>query len=111
MNRFVFFVLFGLIAVATAQWNNQPFPQVPQPQFPSVNELCKQPGANCKIDSRFAEENSYSDNQGHSFKNTRVCDNNGCYDRKVSKASSSSPLSVSFLLLAFCASLIKLLLQ
>lgn len=111
MNRQVLCVFLGLIAISAAQWNQQQYPnqfpnqqfpnQFPQPQFPNMNELCKQPGASCKIDSRFAEESSSTDNKGHTTKYTRVCDDRGCYDRKVS--SGSSALTASSMLLTICA--------
>lgn len=109
MNGLVLCVFLGLIALGTAQWNNQQYPnqqfpnqqfpnQFPQQQFPNVNELCKQPGANCKIDSRFAEESSVTDNKGNTVKTTRVCDDRGCYDRKVQNSSSVS-LSTNYMLM------------
>lgn len=120
MNRLVACVLFALVAVASAQWNNQnqnypnqnypnqQFPsQFPSPQFPNfpnMNDLCKQPGANCKIDSRFAEESSYSDDKGRTTKFTRVCDDKGCYDRKVT--SGSSAISTNFAVISVCAAFI-----
>jgi hypothetical protein len=117
MNRLVLCVLIGMIAVAVAmpQWNNnnqnypnQQYPnnqqyqpgQFPQfPNIPNVNDLCKQPGANCKTESRFAEESSYSDPKG-TTKYTRVCDDKGCYDRKV--YSGSSAVTTSYVLMASC---------
>lgn len=113
MNRLlVFCVLVGLIAAATAQFNNQQFPnnqfpnqfpnqQFPNQQFPNIADYCKQPGSNCKVDSRFAEESSVSDNRGNNVKYTRVCDDRGCYDRKV--YSGSSAVTTNFLLMAICA--------
>lgn len=115
MNRLSFCVLLGLLTIAAAQWNNQnaqypnqpqqfpsQFPgQVPFPQYPNVPDLCKQPGANCKVDSRFAEESSVTDPRGQTVKYTRVCDNNGCYDRKV--YSGSSALTASYVLMTIAA--------
>lgn len=120
MNRLVFCVFFGLVAIVAAQqypnqYHNQypnnpgfqyPNQQFPQqfPQQPNIGDLCKQPGANCKIDSRFAEESSFSDDKGRNTKFTRVCDNTGCYDKKV--YSGSSALSVSYVLITACAAFI-----
>lgn len=114
----MFCVLIGLIAFAAAnpQWNNnnnpnQQFPnqgqgqyqpgQFPQfPNIPNVNDLCRQNPANCKTESRFAEESSYSDPKG-TTKYTRVCDDRGCYDRKV--YSGSSTVTTSYVLMMSCA--------
>lgn len=111
MNRLVFCVLVGLIAAASAQFNSQQFPipnqfqsqqfPIPNQQFPNIPDLCRQPGANCKVDSRFAEESSVTDNRGNNVKYTRVCDDRGCYDRKV--YSGSSALAANFLLMTTCA--------
>src|SRR5690349_8398330 len=102
MNRLSFCVLVGLVSIAAAQWNNQQFPnqqpqqfpsnypgQVQFPQYPNVPDLCRQPGANCKVDSRFAEESSVTDQRGQTVKYTKVCDDRGCYDRKVYSGSSA----------------------
>lgn len=101
MNKLVLFCVFvTLIAAASAQWNAQPgYP--PFPQQPNINDLCNQPGANCNIQSRFAEESSYTDHRGNSQKFTRVCDDRGCYERKLTNASSS--ISFSFILLSTAA--------
>ncbi|CRL00635.1 CLUMA_CG013895, isoform A [Clunio marinus] len=112
MNCLVLCVLVGLIAMTSAQWNNQQqypnvYPQLPNQPFPNqpnINELCRQPGANCKIDSRFAEESSVTDPRGNTFKYTRVCDDRGCYDRKVYNGSSA--ISASYILITFCAVII-----
>ena len=107
MNRLVLIAFLGFVAVASAQWgsNNQNYPQFPnqqpfpnqspfanQPQFPKMPQFpnidCNQPGANCKVDSRFAEESSVTDERGQTTKYTRVCDDRGCYDRKVYNPSS-----------------------
>lgn len=111
MSRFVLIVLLGLIAISTAQWNNnqnypqfpnqQPFPGQPFPVQPNINDLCRQPGANCKTESRFAEESSVTDHKGQSTKFTRVCDDRGCYDRKIS--SGSSTFTVNFIVMIICA--------
>lgn len=115
MNRLSVCVLLGLIALAAAQWNNQnqfpnqqqqypsQFPgQVQFPQYPVPGpDLCKQPGANCKVESRFAEESSVTDHRGQTTKYTRVCDDRGCYDRKV--YSGSSTLTTSYILLTITA--------
>lgn len=113
MYKFVACAVLVLVAVASAQWNNnqnQQFPQFPNqqfpnqaqfPQFPNVNDLCKQPGANCKIDSRFAEESSNTDDKGRTTKFTRVCDDRGCYDRKVT--SGSSITSMNLAVISICA--------
>lgn len=121
MNCLVFCVLLGLIATASAQWANQqypnqfpapnqpaPFPNQPgsfpnQPgaQYPNINDMCKQPGANCRVDSRYAEETSVTDNKGQTTKYTRVCDDRGCYDRKV--YSGSTAVSTNCILVTICA--------
>lgn len=120
MNRLVLIAFLGLIAVASAQWGgNQNYPQYPNqfqnqpqfpnpPQFPNINDLCNQPGANCKIDSRFAEESSVTDERGQSTKYTRVCDDRGCYDRKVNSQQSynrsgSSAVTTNSVLVTICA--------
>lgn len=115
MNRLSFCVLVGLVSIAAAQWNNQQqfpnqqqqfpnqFPgQAPFPQYPvNVPDLCRQPGSNCKVESRFAEESSVTDPRGQTTKYTRVCDERGCYDRKV--YSGSSAMTSSFLLMTIAA--------
>lgn len=62
---------------------------------------CNQPGANCNLNSRFAEESSYIDHRGNRERYTRVCDDRGCYERRVS--SGESRLSTSFWLLTIVA--------
>ena len=100
MNKLVLFCVFvTLIAVASAQWAQPGFPQFP-PQ-PNINDLCNQPGANCNVQSRFAEESSYTDHRGNSQKFSKVCDDKGCYERRLSNDSSS--MSVSFILLSTAA--------
>ncbi|CAG9797684.1 unnamed protein product [Chironomus riparius] len=101
MNKSVLFCAFVmLIAAATAQWNGQPgYPPFPQP--PNINDLCNRPGANCNVQSRFAEESSYTDHRGNSQKFSRVCDDKGCYERKLTNDSSS--MSVSFILISTAA--------
>jgi len=120
MHRFVIFAFLCLIAMVAAQnqgWNNnnQQYPQYPNqqnnqfpqfPQQPNINDICNQPGANCKIDSRFAEESSQTDGNGRTTKVTRVCDNRGCYDRKVSVAASAGAASVSHVMVISCAVLV-----
>lgn len=112
MNRLVFFVLLGLVAIASAQWGNQnqqnypqqfpsQFPQNFPQNYPNPADMCKQPGANCKIDSRFAEESSVTDNRGNTVKTSRVCDDRGCYDKKVYNGSSA--LTISTILMTICA--------
>jgi len=128
MNRLVLIAFLGLVAVVSAQWgsNNQNYPQFPNQQpfpnqppfpnqqpFPAINDLCNQPGANCKTQSRFAEESSVTNERGDTTKYTRVCDDRGCYDRKVQNPSSSygvrngsSAVAVNTVLLTVCAALI-----
>lgn len=118
MSRLVLFAFLGLFAFASAQWgsNNQNYPQFPnqpsftnQPQFPDMNDMCNQPGANCKFDSRSAQESSVTDERGDTTKYTRVCDDRGCYERKVSNPSyrnGSTPVSTNFILVTICAALI-----
>lgn len=120
MNRFFLFAFLGLVAVASAQWgsNNQNYPQFPNPpqypnqQIPNIRDMCNQPGANCKTDSRFAEESSVTDERGDTTKYTRVCDDRGCYERKVYNPptyggrSGSSALSINSILVTICAVLI-----
>jgi hypothetical protein len=101
MNKLVLFCAFvTLISAVSAQWNAQPgFPQYPQQ--PNINDLCSRPGANCNVQSRFAEESSYTDHRGNSQKFTRVCDDRGCYERRLTNDSSS--MSVSFILISTAA--------
>jgi hypothetical protein len=117
MKSLVLCVLIGVIAAAVAlpQWNNnnqnypnQQYPgqnnyqpgQFPQfPNIPNAAEICKQTG-NCKTESRFAEESSYSDQKG-TTKYTRVCDDKGCFDRKVYNGSPA--VTTSYVLMATCA--------
>lgn len=95
MNKLVLFCAFvAIISAASAQWNNPQYPQFP-PQ-PNINDLCSQPGANCNINTRFAEESSYTDHRGNSQKFSRVCDDRGCYERRLTNDSSS--MSSSFVL-------------
>lgn len=113
MNRLSISVLLGLVAVAAAQYNQnypnqqQQFPsqfpgQVQFPQYPvRTPDLCNQPGSNCKVESRFAEESSVTDHRGQTTKYTRVCDDQGCYDRRV--YSGSSTLTASFVLMTITA--------
>lgn len=101
MNKLVLFCTFvTLFAIASAQWNQPPY----QPGFPgqpNINDLCSQPGANCNINTRFAEESSYTDHRGNSQKFSRVCDDRGCYERRLTN--DSAPMSMSVVLLTTAA--------
>lgn len=122
--KLVLIAFLGLLAVVSAQWpgsNNQNYPQFPNQnafssqQFPNINNLCDQPGANCKIDSRFAEDSSVTDERGQTTKYTRVCDNNGCYGNQGYNPASpsyygrsaSSAVSTNAILVTICALLIS----
>lgn len=56
---------------------------------------------NNRQDSRFAEESSYIDHRGNRERYTRVCDDRGCYERRVS--SGQTRLSTSSWLFTFIA--------
>ncbi|KAG5674645.1 hypothetical protein PVAND_004599 [Polypedilum vanderplanki] len=102
MNKLVFLCYFAtMIAFAIAQWGNQPPFNPAFPGQQNINDLCNQPGANCNIQSRFAEESSFTDHRGHTNKFTRVCDDRGCYERRLTSGSTS--LSVNFLILSTAA--------
>lgn len=82
-------LLIGVVIASVASQFNNGFPSYPA--MPNLNDLnnpnhpCNQPGANCKIESRFAEENSVN---GQNIKLTRVCDERGCIETRVSSDAS-----------------------
>lgn len=100
MNKLV---LCCFIAVLIVGVTCQQFPSYPT--FPTnlndPNHPCNRPGANCKIQSRFAEESSVSDNNGNSVKWSQICDERGCQEFKVK--SGSTQISISFGLLSLAA--------
>lgn len=109
MNKLVFCCIFGVLIACVVSQNRVPPPPL-QPQFPGVtgwnpsdpNHPCNQPGANCNLNSRFAEESSYIDHRGNRERYTRVCDDRGCYERRVSSGESRVS-STSFWLLSTIA--------
>lgn len=106
MNKLVLSCFFAAIIASVVSQNRVPPPGLNQ-QYPTVtgwnpadpNHPCNQPGANCNnnLNSRFAEESSYIDHRGNREKYTRVCDDRGCYERRVS--SGEARVSSSFWLL------------
>lgn len=111
MNRLIVLALFGLIAVASAQYNpnynNQNYNnqgQFPNFQVPDFNDLCKKDPKNCKVQTRFAEESSSNDGKGNNVKFTRVCDDKGCVERKVTNG--ATPSFTSMAALTICATLV-----
>lgn len=113
MNRLV---LIALIAVAlaadqiSAQFSQQTFPtnqqQFPNQftnQFPNADELCRRPGANCRVDNRFAEEQSVTNERGQTHRYQKFCDERGCYERKYYNGSST--LATNFILMSSTISL------
>lgn len=113
MNKLVLSCFFAAFIASVVSQNRVPPPGLQQ-QYPTVtgwnpadpNHPCNQPGANCNnnnINSRFAEESSYIDHRGNREKYTRVCDDRGCYERRVS--SGEARVSISFWLLITIATL------
>lgn len=102
MNKLVMFAFVCLIisvVECSPQWNNNQQPQFPPQGFPDINQLCKQNG-NCKTESRFAEESSNTNDKGQNVKFTRVCDDKGCYEKKVTSGSSMVASTNLILMLA-----------
>lgn len=96
--KLIFVSLFigVVIASVASQFNAYQPPNVPNlNNLNDPNHPCNQPGANCKIQSRFAEENSVN---GQNVKYTRVCDEKGCIETRVS--SDGSHFMSNLLLLA-----------
>jgi hypothetical protein len=66
-------VLLCLLIGSVVSQNRVPPPGLPGQNYPTVtgwnpadpNHPCNQPGVNCNINSRFAEESSYSDYRGN----------------------------------------------
>lgn len=104
MNKIIVTVgVFVLCIVSiAAQFPNQ-FPnQNPNfngfPQTPNINDLCSQPGSNCNINSRFAEDSSFTDYKGNTHKYHRACDERGCYERRIANGSSLPTMSLLLLI-------------
>lgn len=112
MNKFAVLCIFAtIIAMTFAQFQQQFGPPQPNPNLPgfnqpNINDLCSRPGANCNINTRFAEESSFTDHKGNTQKFTRVCDDRGCYERKLSNGSSA--LSTSFLLISLATIVVSI---
>lgn len=111
MNKLVFCCFF-IATIGSVFCQNRVPPPAGLPPYPvqgatwNLNDPthpCNQPGANCnnQLNSRFAEESSYIDHRGNRERYTRVCDDRGCYERRVS--SGQSRLSLSFWLFGFLA--------
>lgn len=103
MNKQVLcFFIAVLIAAVACQQSIPGFPSYPViPDVRDPNHPCNRPGANCNIQSRFAEESSVSDNKGNTVKWSQVCDGNKCVENRV--VSGSSYTSISFGLLTMAA--------
>ena len=71
---------------------NNPFSNNGQPQFPDINQICKD--GNCKTDSRFAGESETIDSNGNKVHKTRVCNNGNCYDKTVKSGAISVTSSI-----------------
>lgn len=90
-----FLICAAIVSVASQLNNGFPtYQNAPNINVPNINDICSQPGANCQVQSRFAEENSVN---GQNVKTTRVCDQLGCIETRVS--SSASQFISSLLLL------------
>jgi hypothetical protein len=112
-------VLCCLLIGSVVSQNRVPPPGLPAQQYPTVtgwnpadpNHPCNQPGVNCNLNSRFAEESSYIDHRGNRERYTRVCDDRGCYERRVSNGQRALSTSIFMLMaIAFVATSIKSLL-
>jgi hypothetical protein len=98
MNKLILccFIATLIAAVSCQQGFGYPIPDLRDPKHP-----CNQPGANCNIQSRFAEESSVTDDKGKSTKWSRICDEQGCTEVRVSNG--DSRIGASFLLLTIAA--------
>lgn len=111
MSRFVLLGLLALTCVVSAQYQqqypNQQYPNQQYPvQFPNVDDLCRRPGANCRVDNRFAEEQSVVNDRGQTHRYSRVCDERGCYERKY--YSGSSAITTNFILMSSTCAVVLL---
>lgn len=88
--KLIFLIFFTAVVIVGVKSQFNGFPTYNLNNLNDPNHPCNQPGANCKIQSRFAEENSVSDNHGSNTntKFTRVCDERGCIESRVSSGSS-----------------------
>lgn len=110
MCRIVVLGLLALTCVVSAQYQQRPYPNQQFPnnqqypaapfnnQFPNVDDLCSRPGANCRVDNRFAEEQSVINDRGQRQQYSRVCDERGCYERRF--YSGSSAITTNFVLMS-----------
>jgi hypothetical protein len=109
MCRIVIVGLLAMICAVSAQYQrppytnqqypNQQYPAAPfNNQFPNVDDLCNRPGANCRVDNRFAEEQNVINNRGQRQQYSRVCDDRGCYERRY--YSGSSAITTNFILMS-----------
>lgn len=92
MNTLLLLTLFGLIAVAAAQWDNNPNNNGQIPQFPNFPQIdCNAPGANCESKEV-------------------VCDGRGHCVEKSSKSGSIGVSSANLVILISCsfASMLKM---
>lgn len=98
MNKLILCCLTAIFitAVSCQQGFGYQITDLRDPKHP-----CNQPGANCKTQSRFAEESSVTDDKGGSVKWTRVCDEQGCTETRVSNG--DSQFGVNLLLLTISA--------
>lgn len=111
MSRLVLIVLIAIALAAdliSAQFSQQQFPsqqfpaagginqRVPQQfgDFPNIEFDCRRPGANCRIDNRFAEEQSVTNDRGQVQRFQKYCDERGCYERKYYNGSTSIATNV-----------------
>lgn len=122
MNRLIFGILLGLIAIVSAQYQ-PPFQN--RPQYQPQYQAPPQPyGANYdnreNLNRGLGGNNNYYtageidtrerfDINGNRVRYTRICDERGCYDRR----SGSSVLSINFMLVTVCAAIaaVKMLLH
>lgn len=99
MNRVVLIILIAVALTAnqiSAQFNQQypvnqqqQFPARFPNQFPTAEDLCRRPGANCRVDNRFAEEQSVTNERGQTQRYQKFCDEGGCYERKYYNGTST----------------------
>lgn len=100
MNKLILCCFIATI-IATVSCQQGQFPNYQIPDLRDPKHPCNQPGANCKTQSRFAEESSISDDKGGNVKWTRICDEQGCTETRV--ANGDSRIGGSFLLFTIAA--------